>query len=1009
MPFTMKCLWRWLIATCLLSFVLSGGQKTAVLAQDTPLTIEEEAQALFNSMSIAERVGQVFIVPFVGDTAYQDSRITDLILSYHVGGVVLLAKNDNITGAGDLANAPIQTASLINDLQRLSLLGYTSAEREPDTLNEPTGEDTPQPTLPPTPTLAVSPVSAAIPLYIAANYEGDGPIYSEIFNGMNQLPSSMALGATWDPKNAAVVGRIAGAELKALGVNMLLGPVLDVVSNTTSNDNSSLGVRSFGGDPYWVGLMAQAYTQGLHEGSNGRLAVIAKHFPGTGSSDRSITQEIPTVRKTLEQLRQTELAPFFAVTGRAANEAQVVEGLLTTHIRYQGFQGNVQASTAPVSFDRQALTALMQQPELTAWHQNGGLLVSDSLGVRGVERYYDDTEQTFPYRRVAKDAFMAGNDLLLVTDFALTGASITEQLENVENSILWFQELYQTDPAFRQRLDEAVLRILEAKLRQYDQDFSPVNVLANVDEVAAQLNQEQTAVFDIAQKAITLISPNLETLLERLPSPPGPADRIIIFTDMQLTTQCSDCPPQPFIATDALQNQILALYGPQATGQVQPEQITSFSLGDLNDFLVAGPEPIVLPTPTPQTTPTAAADAPTEDPREVLEPIATPEPSPTIPPAYFVQESFNEGADWIIFVLLEDANTNALRTFLAQRPDLFRNSKLIAYAFNTPYYLDSTEISKLTAYYAVYSKIDAFINTAARTLFQEIPLNGRSPVSIQGVNYQLNQQTSPNPVQVIELFIVDREGNAQSPASEAPLEAAIGDTLHLQTGVIRDRNGNPVPDGTNVQFMQVDRIQGTVNIIDNIPTTDGIARLDYVLAARTGPGQFRITAVSGEAVSSQEIDISIEGQAQVAIITPTPTPTFTPTPTPSATATAMPTETQTPPPTSTPAPPPIEPPEPALNISLSEFATLIAVLTGLALVGSGGYMLSLRQNAPLSNRLAWILWGLVGALLAYNYGAMGLPGTAVFHNIGFWSGLLLTLLGGAAGLALYTFNQTRKT
>ncbi|MCZ7668880.1 MAG: hypothetical protein M5U34_17600 [Chloroflexi bacterium] len=171
---------------------------------------------------------------------------------------------------------------------------------------------------------------------------------------------------------------------------------------------------------------------------------------------------------------------------------------------------------------------------------------------------------------------------------------------------------------------------------------------------------------------------------------------------------------------------------------------------------------------------------------------------------------------------------------------------MIAFAFNTPYLLDSTEISKLTAYYGLYSKINPAINTAARALFQELPLNGRSPVSIEGVNYLLSQQTNPNPAQVIELFIVDDEGIAQSPASEAPLKTAVGDTLTLQTGVITDRNGNPVPDGTNVQFIRVDRIQGTVNIIDNVPTLNGMARLDYVLEARTGPGQFRITAVSNE-------------------------------------------------------------------------------------------------------------------------------------------------------------------
>jgi len=1007
----MKRFWRWwLIAACILCFMLSGGQKTAVIAQDEATTIEEQAQSILNSMSAAERVGQVFLVPFVGDSALVDSDIADLILNYHVGGVVLLAENDNITGYDNLQNAPTQLAELTNDLQRLSLLGYTTAV-DPTTAIESDGEETEnsdenQPESPILPTPIPITRATSLPLFVSLNYEGDGPIYSEVFNGLNPLPNNMAVGATWNPENAAAIGQIAGKELDAIGVNMLFGPVLDVLANPATYNGNGLGTRSFGGDPYWVGLMGQAYTRGAHEGSNGRLAVIAKHFPGIGSSDRSLTEEIPTVRKTLAELQEMELAPFVAVTGGASSEDEMVEGLLTSHIRYQGFQGNIQSSTAPVSLDRQAISSLIELPAFTDWYANGGMIVSDALGVRAVERYYDDTEQEFPHRRVAKDAFLAGNDLLVLSDFALGDAPYEQQLENIQNSVLWFKELYETDPVFQQRLDEAVLRILKAKLRQFDQDFSEENVLVDVDAVASTVNQGETAVFDIAQQAVTLISPSPEQLLERLPSPPGPEDNIIIFTDMLQADQCSDCGPQAYITVDALENQILSLYGPQATGQVQPEQITSYSLEDLEDFLAAGSQPIILPTPTAIISPTIISqneDDPSLDKPPDTNP--TPELTPTIPPGYLVQESFKDGANWIVFAMLEDTEIQPMHDFLAQRQDLFRDSRLIAFSFNAPYFLDSTEISKLTAYYGIYSKVDAFIDAAARALFLELPLTGRAPVNVEGVRYQIDTQTSPNPEQVIEIYIADEEGSTQAPASEAPLETAIGDTLHLQTGTITDYNGNPVPDDTLVQFIQVDRIQGTVNIIDEVPTSDGIARLDYVLEARTGPGKFRITAVSGNAQVSQEVDIAIEGEAQVSVITPTSTPS----PSPSPTLTATPTHTATPipTPTATPVPPPSEPQEPAINIALSEFTTLFAVLIGLTVIIIAGYILGIRTDASLSQQISGMLWGIIGALLAYNYVVLGLPGTAVFSDIGAWGGLLITLVGGALGLGLYATTHNK--
>ncbi len=1003
----MKRLWQlWLIGLLLLAMSLSL-RPAGIAAQALPASdYREEAQALLESLSPAERVGQLFIVTFQGDTAVADSEIARLIVDYHVGGVALLAKNNNITGYGDLNNIPGQVIDLNNSLQRLSIDGRTATITS-DRPEEVDGVVVPTPT--------PAPPGVPIPLLIAIQHEGDGHPNTQIRHGLTAIPNNMAIGATWQPDYARVVGQIVGQELTALGINMLLGPSLDVLEKPAPGAASSLAIRAFGGDPYWVGKMGQAYTSGVHAGSNGRLAVIAKHFPGNGGSDRLITEEVPTVRKSLEQLKQIELSPFFAVTGRAETPEAVVDGLLATHIRYQGFQGNIRATTAPVSFDPQALTSLMQLPEFSQWRQNGGLLVSDSLGARAIARFYDDTEQEFPHRRIAKDAFLAGNDLLLVDEFALPGSPYAVELANIKDTIRWFEERYETDPTFQQRVDTAVLQILHLKLRLYDGDFSAGNVLASPDTLPNPA-QHRAALFDVAQTAVTLISPSQTELGERMASPPTIGENIVIFTDLRLVQQCAQCPAEPLIEVDALENRILALYGPNASGQVQTDQIQSYSFADLAEFLAAGTDPIIWPPPesAPIVEPAdeaavtdPAADAESEDPEETadsdLDPIPTPTPAP--PTAFFVQQSLAE-ADWIIFATLDKTSSaQPLSQFLAQRTDILRNSKSIVYAYHAPYYLDTTEISKLTAYYGIYSKAEAFIDASVRALFQELPLTGVPPVDVDGIGYNLFHQTQPDPQQVIELYITSSDGERQSPPREQPLDVSIGDTLRLQTGLIRDRNGHSVPDGTIVQFIQRDRIQGLVSIIEEVPTRQGIAQLDYVLEARTGPGQFRITAVAGEATQSQEVDIFIEGEAFVAILTPEPTATPTATPTavpPTLTPTPIPTAT----PTTTPAPEAIgPPPEPGINILLSDFWMLLSLFGGLTAVLAAGLFFVRTRPVPLTQQLRWLLWGVVGGLVVYNYFVLGLPGTAVLLDLGGWAGLITTLLGGLVGLSIFGARQ----
>ncbi|MBE2196994.1 MAG: hypothetical protein IAE79_00190, partial [Anaerolinea sp.] len=713
------------------------------------------------------------------------------------------------------------------------------------------------------------------------NYEGNGSPHTAILSGLTQIPSNMAIGATWNPGYAQTVGQVVGRDLTALGVNMLLGPSLDVLETPQPGSTADMGVRSFGGDPYWVGLMGQAYISGVHQGSNNRMAVIAKHFPGNGSSDRPVDDEVPTVRKSLEQLKQIELAPFFAVTNGRTNSAATVDGLLTTHIRYQGFQGNIRATTVPVSFDPQALKTLMSLDAFTGWRQSGGVIVSDSLGVRSVEKFYDDTEREFPHRRIAKDALLAGNDLLYLSEFALGKGDFAAELANIKDTIIWFREKYETDTSFAQRVDEAVLRILQLKLRLYGGDFSEENILQDTASLSRIIEPANATMLGLAQAAITLISPSQAELVERLASPPGLGDQIIIFTDERQVQQCSACAPISVIGKTALEQRILSLYGPGATAQVQPNQIRSFSFAELAAFLAAGPGgvfPVMTPTAVTPTAVTPTAPIPiditeTAEPTENALPTFTPTATATAtpPPEYWVQEWLRD-ATWIIFAVQNKTEASlVLHQFLAQRTDLIRGRKVIVFAYDAPYYLDTTEISKLTAYFSLYNKSSAAIDTSVRALFQEIPLPGALPVSVPGIGYDLFRQTQPNAQQLIELFIISDSGLVQSPPGEAPLDASVGDTLHLQTGVIRDQNGNAVPDGTIVQFIQQDRIQGLVNIIANVSTSNGLAVFDYILEARTG--QFRITAVSGDATRSQAVDIIIEDDAQVRIITPTPAPT----------------------------------------------------------------------------------------------------------------------------------------
>jgi beta-N-acetylhexosaminidase len=872
-----------------------------------------KVDAVLNAMTPEERVGQLFLVTFQGTETGQESQIYDLIANHHVGGVVLLADNDNFADAPDTVPAAQQ---LINALQ--------SIEAQ---VNTPT--PAPEASAPPEDKIYV-------PLFIGISQEGDGAPYDQILSGLTPLPGAMAIGATWRTEMAQQIGEVLGNELSALGFNLLLGPSLDVVESPNPSSQIDLGTRSFGGDPFWVGEMGKAYIAGVHQGSNSRMVVVAKHFPGSGSSDRSPEEEVATVRKSLEQLKQIELFPFFSVTS-TADPASLADGLLVSHIRYQGFQGNIRATTRPVSLDASALSTIIKLPEFSEWRINGGLIVSDALGSQGVRDFYAQSGENYSPRVVARDAFVAGNDLLYLGNIASD-----DQIDDTYSATLrileFFTQEYKSDPAFAQRVDTAVARILAKKFQMYDL-FTISNVLSPSTGLQT-IGASQQAIFDVARNSATLISPDAEELSTLLPSPPNQNDRIVFLTDTSTSLQCRLCVPQDWLSTFALQDTVERLYGPEGSAQIFASRLNSFPLTEL-ELMLNGES------------------------KENIEPSL-------------------ERANWIVIALADvrHGQVDLLRRFFSERPNLIRNRDVILFSFTAPYYLDATDISKLTAYYVLYSKQPAFVDVAARLLFQQLPLQGDSPVSIPAVRYDLITATSPDANQVIPLALDEGElplspTAGVTPATVEPTQIPlfrIGGTIAVRAGPIYDQNGHIVPDKTVVRFtMSTQDESGDIFKQIESTTTAGIAHATFAIEK---PGEVQISAASEPAVVSEvlQFDASNEPAAVTVVV---PTVSVTPT-------LVLPTATVT------PDEGPISPDgHPRFGMWL---ISLIALFGGALLA----YWAVSRIITPRWG-LRWALCIFLGGLLGYNYLALDFPGAADWIAAGSGAlGVLLLIFAGEA-------------
>ena len=241
------------------------GENGATTVMVTPETIAQHTMA---RMSLEQKVGQVFMLGFVGTSLNDSNRA--LIQGLHLGGVTLFSRN--------IDDGP-QLAQLDHDLQ---------------TIADP------------------------VPLFISVDQEGG--LVVRVTSGATIFPGNMALGATTDPLLAGDVARAEASELLAMGVNMELAPVVDVNTNPL---NPVIGVRSFGSDPDRVSEMA---TQTIAALQSSGLSAVAKHFPGHGDTSVDSHRDLPVVPHPLQRLESLEFLPFEAAIRDG------VDGIMTAHL-----------------------------------------------------------------------------------------------------------------------------------------------------------------------------------------------------------------------------------------------------------------------------------------------------------------------------------------------------------------------------------------------------------------------------------------------------------------------------------------------------------------------------------------------------------------------------------------------------------------------------------------------------------------------------------------------------
>ena len=335
-------------------------------------------------MTLREQIGQLFMIGFTGTTVTKD--LASFLTASKPGGVIFFRRN---------LESVQQIVDLTNGLQKLS---------------------------------------PAQPLLIAIDQEGGRvsrlPAEFTIFPPCGQLgqcnSSELAYSA------AATIAK----ELRAVGINMNMAPVLDVNSNP---DNPVICDRAFGAAPELVGEMGSATIGGLQDNM---VVACGKHFPGHGDTATDSHKELPVVDAGLQRLRDTEFPPFQQAIRYG------VASLMTAHVLYRALDPE-----APATLSSAVIQRLLREE-----FRYEGVVFTDDLEMHAIIDHDGIGE-------AAVRSFVAGCDVLL----------ICKDQDRVMTAMQAMERAVKDGRITQERLDQSLARVAKLKAR-YLHPYKPVTI-----------------------------------------------------------------------------------------------------------------------------------------------------------------------------------------------------------------------------------------------------------------------------------------------------------------------------------------------------------------------------------------------------------------------------------------------------------------------------------------------------------------------------------------------------
>ncbi len=341
--------------------------------------------------------------------------------------------------------------------------------------------------------------NAKIPLLISADFEtGLGMRFFETVN----FPWNMAISATGNADFAYKQGVIVGREAKAMGVQQVFAPVVDVNNNA---DNPVINVRSYGENPLEVARFGAAFSRGLQSQN---VLATAKHFPGHGDTAVDSHRGLPVIDFSRERLEKTEFLPFREIIKAGVGSVMIshismpqldnedVKPLKeSSKASYTESEVITENTTIPATLSNKIVTDILRKDM-----SFDGLIVTDAMDMSGLTLYFNPAE-------AGVRAILAGNDVLLKTSFP-------------DEMIRGIKEAVQNGRLTEARINESVRRQLAWK-HQLGLTERKITPIEGIDSIVS--NSEMRSLSnEIAANAITLVKKESDVL-------PLPKDKKLFF------------------------------------------------------------------------------------------------------------------------------------------------------------------------------------------------------------------------------------------------------------------------------------------------------------------------------------------------------------------------------------------------------------------------------------------------------------------------------------------------